>query len=95
MSVPGEVDPDHHNEGDLIERGHTENQPLHDDKELPRSAVVSLPDQDAVLQGLMPVTCLQNAVMLQRIETLAYPIPDAELTVSAVVVSPLEMPPRL
>jgi hypothetical protein len=91
----GEVNLDHHTEYHAHKHNRKKVRSRYDCLELPLLAVVNLPNQDAALQGLVQLTCLHNVVTFQRIDTIRFPIVDVKYIISAVVVSPLDTPPRL
>jgi len=91
----GEVNLDHHTEHHAHKHDRKKVQPPHDCLELPLPAVINLPDQDAALLGLVQLTCFNNVLTFQRTDTIGFPIVDVKYIISAIVVSPLDKPPRL
>ncbi len=91
----GEVNLNHHAHHHTYKHVQPKVQSLRKPLALNIPAVVNLPDQDSVLRGLVQLICLHNVLTFQRIDTIGFPIVDAKHITSAIVVPPLEKPPRL
>jgi hypothetical protein len=89
----GEVNLDHHNQH---YHKHVPTKMKHpkNDLQLPLPAVINLPDQDAALWGLIMLGCPNNRLSCQRLDTLRFPLVEARYNISAIVVPPLDQPPR-